>query len=136
MNSPAYDLAFYIRNVLGKGVALATDIMVDSMPDSPDNCITVFGDGGEESNHGMGNDQGALENYQLQVDVRNVDPSSAFSICNSIYRGLDELGSEVVINNTAYTWLHPIRPPIPILRDISPIRTTYEITIQCQRRRN
>jgi len=132
VSSSAYDLAYYIRNTIGKGTVLGTDVMVNYMPDSPDNCIAVYQYGGDPSNRGMGADTGALENYALQVGVRNTNPETAESTCYDIYTALDEMSANIEINSTTYTWFHPLQPPFLLERD-SLSRTTYVFNLECQR---
>lgn len=142
MNSPAYDIAYYIRNVLAKGTALGTDVLCNFMPPvesgpvpMPANVIAVFQYGGGQSNRGFGNDTAALENSALQVDVRDSDASQAESIAQSIHRSLDELGANVTINGTVYTWLHPLQPPFLLERDKAG-RATFVFNLEVQRVRN
>ena len=144
MNSAAYDLAYYVRNTLGKGTALGTDIFVNYMPNADPgpvanpaiDCISVFQYGGGPSNRGMGADTGALENTRLQVDVRNHDPNQAESICRDIHESLDELGSNVTINSTVYTWFHPLQPPFLLERASDGKQTTFAFNLECQRVRS
>ena len=131
-NSSAYDLAYYIRNVLGKGTALGVDVFCNDLPNAPDAAISVFQYGGRGSDRGMGIDTQPLENSSLQVDVRDANPQTAESICYAIYEALDELGVNVTINGTVYTWLRPMQPPFLLERDASK-RVTYIFNMECQR---
>lgn len=131
-NSPAYDLAYYIRNTIGKGTRLGTDVMVNFMPDSPDNVFAIFQYGGNESNRGMGADAGALENFALQIDVRNTNPQTAESDCYDIYKAIDGLAGNATINSVMYTWLHPMQPPFILERD-SRQRVTFIFNLEVQR---
>lgn len=142
MNSAAYDLAYYIRNTLGKGTGLGSDVLCNYMPpiesgpvSMPINVISVFQYGGKESNRGMGADTGALENTRLQVNVRNEQADQAEAIARSIYESLDELGSNVTINATVYTWLHPLQPPFLLERDQKQ-RATFVFNLEAQRVRS
>jgi hypothetical protein len=131
-NSPAYDLAYYIRNTIGKGSALGTDVMANNMPDSPDAVFVVYQYGGDASNRGMGADAGALENYRLQVDVRNLNAQTAETDCYAIYRAFEMLPGNVTINSVMYTWLHPLQPPFLLERD-SQQRVTFIFNLEAQR---
>ena len=136
MNSPAYDLAYYIRNVLGRGTALGTDVFCNDLPNAPDNAISVFQYGGMPSNRGMGSDTGALENASLQVAVRNANPETAESIARGIQESLDEIGTDITISGSAtYTWLHPLQPAFLLERDQSK-RVTFVFNLECQRVRS
>lgn len=132
MTSPAYDLACYIRNTIGKGTALGTDVLCNDMPDSPDNCISVFQYGGDASDRGFGADTGALENATLQVDVRNTNAETAEATCYDIYTALDEMAANVTIGDTTYTWFHPLQPPFLLERDERQ-RVTFVFNCEVQR---
>lgn len=132
MGSPAYDLCYYIRNTIGKGTALAADLFANSMPDSPANCISVFQYGGDLSNKGFGGDTAPLENFALQVNVRNTNPETAESTCYDIYKALDQMSANITINSTTYTWFHPLQPPFLLERDESN-RAIYIFNLECQR---
>jgi len=133
-NSPAYDLAYYIRNTIGKGTALGTDITVNYMPDSPAACFAVFQYGGMPSDRGMGSDTGALENYACQVNVRNSNAQTAEADCYAIYKAFDQLVN-VTINSSVYTWIHPLQPPFLLERD-GQQRVTFVFNCEVQRVRS
>lgn len=128
--SPAFDLAYYIRNVLGKG-----DVYCNNMPDAVSNCITVFQYGGDPSIRGMGADLYPLEGYRLQINVRHGDAETAQQTCDEIYTALDQLGDNVTINSTVYTWIRPLQPPMLLERDQSE-RVLFVFNVECQRRRS
>jgi hypothetical protein len=134
--SAAYDVALYIAQTLGKGT-LAVDVFCNDMPDQPTNCIAVYGYGGSPSVKGMGTGTAALEHPNVQVDVRNANPSQADSIAKSIHDSFDSIGVNVSINGTVYTWLHPLQPPFLLERTAGSDgeRVTFVFNMEVQARR-
>jgi hypothetical protein len=130
--SAAYDLACYLRNTIGVGTALGTDLFCNDMPDHPDDCISVYQYGGSPSNRGHGPDTGSLENFSLQVNVRSTNAETAESVCYAIYKALDILAANVIVNSVTYTWLRPLHPPFLLERDQSR-RCIYVFNLEAQR---
>jgi hypothetical protein len=133
MTSPAYDICYYIRNVIGKGTALGEDIMCNFMPAEGSNVIAVFAYGGSPSNRGMGHDTGALENGNLQIGVRHADSEAAEQTARDIHRHFDELSSNVTINGNVYTWLHPLQPPLLLERTAHAVTFSFNVEVQMVR---
>lgn len=132
MNSAAYDVAYYIANTLGKGT-LGTDVFCNAMPISPENAISVYQYGGAPSAKGMGSDTQPLEHASLQIDVRNSDPSQVESIIQDIFEAFDEIGVDVTINGTVYTYFNPMQPPF--LLDRTGESALFVFNLEVQRRR-
>lgn len=64
---------------------VGTDIFVGQMPDSPDNCITVYQYAGQKPQLGLD-----LEEPGLQIRVRNTSWAAAMTLAKSIYDLLHE----------------------------------------------
>lgn len=129
--SPAYDLAYYIANTLGKGV-LAVGVTVNQMPDEPTNCISVYEYGGLPASSGQGDSQGnpdpdAIEHPFCQVAVRNSSSVTAQGTAQSIHKSLDRK-SGLTINNVEYQGIIAMQPPF--LLKAEPTRATFAFNLR------
>lgn len=128
MTSPAYSVANYIAGTLSKGI-LGTSVFVNDMPNAPTNCIAVYQYGGDPSNKGFGDDY-PLQNYAIQVAVRNSNAETAESNAYDIHDEFDKACSPTI---SGYTWFDPMQPPFLLERQKELQAVIYAFNMEVQR---
>lgn len=104
------DIASFLQTS-GLGT-VGTDIFVGELPESPDNCISIFQSGGEPPiDQGMD----TIDRPGLQVIVRN----SSYESCESTILSVQSLinQKELTINSVYYPYFGALQAPFPIGRD-------------------
>ena len=91
------DIATDIATLL---LGVTTDIFNDALPESPDNCIALYQDGGFDPVHTFGTQAPVWEKPAIQVVVRHTIRQTAISWIESIKDALD--GKTSFIINTHY----------------------------------
>ncbi len=80
-----------IKNYLvAQGIAIATNVFLDSMPDEPNNCITIYEYPGKPGYVSM-------TNRNVQISLRNSAYSTGKTLINSIRNLLDDKNPEQII---------------------------------------
>lgn len=73
-----------------------SNIYLDDMPDTPDNCTILYTFGGESPRHSF---EARIERPSFRVIVRNTSSATAISITKTIKNLLDGLTSQQVVYN-------------------------------------
>lgn len=124
------DIAAYLAT--GGFGTVGTSIFVNTIPPTPDNCISVSGYAGgppERTHDTSGND-----NPSVQVRVRNTSAGTARTNVEQVYNYLDGV-SNTTIGSTFYLGISAINSgPIPMGKDENG-RTEFTWNFAVKRRR-
>ena len=83
-----------------------TNIFYNDLPDTPDNCLSLFYSGGQPSIHNLNTQAPTLEKPTFQIRIRNTSCASAETQAESIKDALNGK-TKTTINGTLYEaiWL-------------------------------
>jgi len=80
--------------------SVSSDIFLDDLPDTPDNCLAIYHAGGQDSKHQLGASKKAVhETPVFQVRIRNVSSATATTQAESIKDILDGLVNQTINSN-------------------------------------
>jgi hypothetical protein len=107
------DLLTDIQTLL---TSVTSNVYRDSQPSTPDNCITLYNNGGYESVHTMGTQAPVFERPTIQVRVRHTTRATAMTWLTSIKNALDGK-SNTTINGNRYLMISQFGDIVTIGRD-------------------
>lgn len=111
------DIATYIDTELAS-LTLGTNLFIGRMPDTPDNCVTLYEYGGSVPDNTMGTSAPSLENPSIQVAVRSTTYAGAVTTIRSIWDKLEAVVDED-LSGTRYNRISANQSPFPLDRDTS-----------------
>lgn len=102
MNPASKDIADFLNDDTALGLTLATDLFYGRMPDSPDDCITVFDNPGDGPSLTL--DKATSDYYYSSVSIRarNTDYATGWAQMFNILEYLHGLGQLNAIDNSSY----------------------------------
>lgn len=81
--------------------SINSNIFYNDLPDTPDNCLSIFYTGGQDSVHNMNQQAPTLEKPTFQVRVRNTSCATAEAEAEAVKDALNGL-TATTINLTLY----------------------------------
>ena len=110
------DLGGYLDTQLGS-LTLGTNLFYSLLPETVDNCVALYENGGAPPNFTMGSTNlPKLERPQLQAIVRNTSYSTGRALAEDVYRILTAISNQT-INSNSYLRVEALSVPSVIERD-------------------
>ena len=98
-------------------LTLGTNFFYSLMPESPDNCVAIYQEGGTSPISTLGsNNAHVIERPQLQILVRNTSYESAESLAYTLFVTLTSIVNQSISGNT-YLRVEALGSPTLINRD-------------------
>ena len=109
------DIGAYINT--NTSLTIGTDFFLSLLPESPDNCVALFEEGGTAPLFTLGStNTPQIERPQLQVIVRNTSYSTGASTARTVYLLLTAIVNQT-INSNYYQRVEAVATPALFQRD-------------------